>query len=321
MGCHNEITYVINKLNELKGYNFELSFMEFKDGTKGKYNIGYDRAKNFWDKNNKYLNKFDIIITSDTAPISRVFLQNNWKKKLIIWINNRFDYCDQATNDCNFPDEEYYNLFKNALNMDNVSIIGYTAFENHYCKNIRNIDIGNNIIKPIGRTSYIYDNYKPTIIENKNNTFFVGPYHNDNIMINLTNILKNMNINVYNGSYNGPLDLIDFKGVIHIPYAWSNYSLFEAIQLGIIYFIPTKEFLFELKKDKDFFWSPPYNDNYIELSEWYNEENKECFVYFRNWNDLKIKIYTVDYDKKRQYLKDFGNYHFNKMIELWDNLF
>ena len=81
-GCHNDLQYISNKLN------VNIEFMEFNDGTKGKYNIGHDRAKKYWDKHKEYFNRFDGIITSDTAPISRVFLQNNWTKKLIIWIKS-----------------------------------------------------------------------------------------------------------------------------------------------------------------------------------------------------------------------------------------
>jgi hypothetical protein len=264
------------------------------------------------------LESFDIVITSDTAPISRVFLQNDFKGKLIIWINNRFDYADRATNDCNFPDEDYYNLIRKAVNNENVKILGYTEFENYYCKNIKNIDIGNDVIKPIGHISNVYSNANLMKIENKNETFFVGPYHNDNIMINLMEKLKELNIPVYNGRFNGPCDLVEFRAVVHIPYAWSNYSLFEGIQLGIVYFIPSKDFLLRLKRDKNFFWSPPYSDDNLELSEWYNDENKECFVYFRNWSDLKIKLYTTNYEKKREYLKEFGDKHKNKMLELWE---
>jgi len=315
-GCHNDITYLVDQLNK-ENNNIILKFMEFNDGTKGKYNIGHERAEQFFHKHHEYFNTFDTIITSDTAPISRVFLQNDWDKKLIIWINNRFDYCDQATNDCNFPDEEYYQLFKDATNKENVEIFGYTAFENYYCKNIRNIDIGNKVIKPIGCNSYIYDSMNMTKVSNKEDTFFIGSYHNDNIMINLTEELHKHNINCYNGRFNGPKDLAEFKGVIHIPYAWSNYSLFEAIQNNIIYFIPSKKFFMELKKDKDFFWSPPYRDENLELSEWYNDENKDCFVYFNSFNDLKIKTLTMNYNKKKVYLKEFGNKHKSEIIKLW----
>ena len=79
-GCHNDITYLVNKLNKNRNDKIKLSFMEFNDGTKGKYNIGHERAEKYYNKHIEYFNTFDVILTSDTAPISRVFLQNNWNK-------------------------------------------------------------------------------------------------------------------------------------------------------------------------------------------------------------------------------------------------
>ena len=140
LGCHNDLVYIGKELD------LDIKFLEFTDGTPGKYNIGHDRAEKYWNKHKDYFNKFDVIITSDTAPIARVFLQSNWSKKLIIWINNRFDYHDAASLDCDFPDKEYYELFKKATTMPNVTIAGYTAFENHYCNEWRQINIGDLII-------------------------------------------------------------------------------------------------------------------------------------------------------------------------------
>ena len=62
-----------------------------------------------------------------------------------------------------------------------------------------------------------------------------------------------MGIKVFNGRYNGPKDLAEFAGVIHIPYAWSNLALLEAIQLGIVFFIPSKKFLKYLNNSE--FWN------------------------------------------------------------------
>ena len=53
-----------------------------------------DFGKRSWVNSVVDFGKFDVIVTSDTAPLSRIFLQNNWKKPLIIWICNRFDYVD-----------------------------------------------------------------------------------------------------------------------------------------------------------------------------------------------------------------------------------
>src|SRR5208282_2621726 len=89
------------------------------------YNIGPNRAAEIWNKHKDYFNLFDLVITSDTAPLSRIFLQNDFKKKLIIWICNRFDYHDGASNDCSFPDYEYYNIINAAPRKNNVKIFSY----------------------------------------------------------------------------------------------------------------------------------------------------------------------------------------------------
>lgn len=306
-GPTNDLNYISKQLN----FFIETHF--FNDGTCGKYNIGHERAKKYWNKHKDYFNKFDIVITSDTAPLSRIFLQNNWNKKLIIWINNRIDYFDGASLDCDFPDKEYYNLIKNIGK--NVKIFGYTKFENFYCNNIRDLNIGDYVIKPIGIN--LSESSNITNIEDIDNMFFIGDYHNDNIMINLKDQIEKLGIKVYNGRYHGANDLKRFKGVIHIPYSWSTYALFEAIQNNIIYFIPSLNFLISLKKNKNFFWSPPFKNEYLEISEWYCEELSEVFVYFDSWDDLVFKINNLNYYEKKNYLQKYGIKHKNDTLKKW----
>jgi len=319
-GCQNDIEYISKKLN------FNLTFMEYDDGISigdEKYNISYEKALNSWNIHKDYYNSFDIIITSDTAPISRIFLQNNFEKKLIIWICNRFDYAHQPDAEkVGFPDKEYYDLINDVKNRNNVSIIGYTPFENYYVNNIKNLSIGNECIKPIGKIGEVYKNYISTIVENKDKTFIIGPYHNDNLMMNLKEKVESLDIKVFNGRYNGPKDLAEFAGVIHIPYAWSNLALFEAIQLQIPFFIPSLEFIKYLihtnenKKDS-FFWSPPLREEVLYLSEWYCEEFKQVFIYFDSWIDLKNRVETLDFIKHKKLLKNIGIKHEKDMLEKW----
>lgn len=321
-GCQNDIEYISKKLN------FNLTFMPYKDeDVKGNdiYNITHDRALNVWNKNKDYYNSFDVIITSDTTPISRVFLQNNFQKKLIIWICNRFDYAHHPeASKVGFPDQEYYNLINDAKNRKNVTIIGYTPFENYYANIIRKLDIGNEYIKPIGKIGDTYNKYTSTIVENKENTFIIGPYHNDNLMIDLKHKVLSLDIKVFNGRYNGPKDLAEFAGIIHIPYAWSNLAIFEAIQMGVIYFIPSLTFLKQLihtdidkLKRNGFFWSPPLREDVLHLSEWYCEDFKKIFVYFDSWEDLKYKIETLDFNKQKSILKEIGKKHEKETLKKW----
>src|SRR5690348_2031529 len=111
------------------------------------YNITHERAERIWNRHKKLFESFDAILVSDTAPLSRIFLQNGWKKPLIIWVCNRFDYCDHASLDGDFPDQEYYELFKQAIQRKNVFVIPYTAFEKYYAKS-KHIQINNFVITP-----------------------------------------------------------------------------------------------------------------------------------------------------------------------------
>ena len=319
-GCQNDIEYISEQLG------FELTFMEYDDGiSKGcdKYNVTHERALASWNKHKEFYNQFDCIITSDTAPISRVFLQNNWSKRLIIWICNRFDYANQPA--VGFPDQEYYDLINDVKNRPNVSIIGYTPFETYYANNIKNLSIGSECIKPIGKIGEVYKNYTSTQVTDKDKTFIVGPYHNDNLMMNLREKGSSLGIKVFNGRYNGPKDLAEFAGVIHIPYAWSNLALFEAIQLEITFFIPSLKFLKQiihtdiggLKRD-GFFWSPPLREDVLTLSDWYCEDFRDAFVYFDSWEDLSKKVVELDVTLHKKVLRKIGDKHEMDMLKKWE---
>lgn len=300
-GCAKNIEYVCKSL----GYDLETQFANWN------YNISANRANQIYNKYKEYYNTFDVIITSDTAPLSRIFLQNNFKK-LIIWVCNRFDYADMATNDCNFPDKEYYNLIKQAYFNPKVKIYSYTKFEYEYAKDFRNVDFGDKIIKPCA----FIDNSEKTL--DLTNTFFIPPYHNDTIFMNLKAKCDELGIKSFAGRYNGPKDLSDCAGVIHFPYAWSNLALFENWTLGNIYFIPSKEFLIKMSSMNNFFWSPPFSIKHLESSEWYLPEHKDLFIYFNSWEELKDLSNNKELirEKKTKALKFMEN-HTNNMLKLW----
>ena len=92
--------------------------------------------------------------------------------------------------------------------------------------------------------------------------------------------IKSLNIKCYSDRYNGPKDLAEFAGVIHLPYAWSNLAFFEAIHLEIIYFVPSKKFFFELFKKPNYWFQDSYCIDKIDLCEWYQEEHKDILIYF-----------------------------------------
>jgi hypothetical protein len=276
-GCKIAIEFMCQKL----GYHLETQMADWN------YNMSESLASEIWNKYSDYYNSFDCIITSDTSSLARIFLQHNFSNKLVIWVCNRFDYSDQATNNCGFPDNKFYDLFNNAVLRENVRIVSYTKFEYEYALNYKGINFGDEIIRPCSEIldPQVSDSFISG--QKKSDTFFITRYHNDNILLDLKSVCDSFSIPNYRGEYNGPGDLIGVKGIIHIPYAWSNLALFENWSLGNFYMIPTKRFLLDLAKSPMFFWSPPFDIGKIDSSEWYLPDHENLFLYFDSFEHLK----------------------------------
>ena len=291
------------------------------------YNIGHDRADRIWKKHADFFNSFDVVVTSDTAVLARIFLQNPFKKNLIIWICNRFDFSAPDFLDCQFPDAEFYELFRNAKNNKKVTFINFTPIESiHAC--FKGVDTSDLVIKPYGAS---LEKKGHTLIPsniNKSSTFFIPDYYNNikrshnRFGFNLSEVCSRLNIPYYCGKYNGPKDLEDFKGIIHIPYAFSTTSQFENFELGIVHFIPSKS-LFNLlrKSDKFFFASDYLLDHHLDLVEFYCAEVEPHIVYFNSWKDLASKITSIDYEEKREEIIAFAKLQKETMIKRWKTVF
>ncbi len=286
------------------------------------YNISHERAQRAWEKHKDYFNQFDVIVTSDTAPLSRVFLQHGWQKPLIIWICNRFDYCDLETHDGTFPDPEYYELFKKALKMPNVRVIGYTPYE-HFYASTKGINTDWFTIKPLGSIEHtLRVGNKTHIPENvdKESTLFIYPRLDEEQMRYVQAECGQRSIPTYTGTYNGPHDLAGFKGIIYFPYAWSNLAVFENFHQGIIHFVPSERFILQnvLFRRLPIRCCTYYLFNFVE---WYMPEYYPYMVYFDSWDDLKQKIATTNYDELRAKVKAFGKQHRAEMLTRWRSVF
>jgi hypothetical protein len=310
-GCVISLDYIFKKL----GYNIETQRATWN------YNISQDLADSIWNQNRDYYNSFDCIITSDTAPLSRIFLREDFKGKLIIWVCNRFDYCDNATNTVNFPDPGYYQLFTQALHRPNTFIRSYTKFEHEYAKKYRGILWDHEVFRPASsfvatQTSDFFPNG-----QKKSETFLITRYHNDNIYIDLKQKCDTLGIPCWRGEYNGPSDLIGIKGIIHIPYAWSNLAIFENWSIGNIYLIPSKDFLLDLARKPNFFWSPPFDVEFIESSEWYLPQHSDFFIYFNSFEHLlELSQKNELIQEKRNNVLNFTKVHDETCISQWKKI-
>lgn len=335
-GCINEFERVAKELS-LKLTSFHVLepsvFSRFcGDNQPPSYdilNMTHEKAEKIWLKNKNLFNQFDAIITSDTAPLARIFLQNNWHKPLIIWVCNRFDYHHQSTA-VNFPDEEYYELMRHASLNPNIFIASYTPFEYTYALK-KNVDLGSRVIKPIGSTpGKINLSAFPPGFDRSDYIFIsqtcpapLAPQDKGTIEYIKKECISR-GIRVCNGRYNGPDDLIGFKGVLHFPYQASNLFLFENIQRGIIHFVPSETFLAMAKESHEphmpckttKFWLDSFQE-----SEWYQPENRALFVYFDSWDDLAHQIKTISYHEMQKSIVTIGQQHRITMLARWQQIF
>lgn len=323
-GCINDFEEVAKELNvTLTSWYIHTDPVHFEGKRSGNaiYNITAERAARVWNLHKNYFEQFDVIVTSDTAPLSRIFLQHNWKKPLIIWVCNRFDYADGDIRDGHFPDQAYYELFKNARTQSNVKIISYTTYEHFYARHYRGIDIGTRTITPLGQLpgagTCTTTAIPSDIIRNEN--LFLYPRMEPNQLQWIQDQCASYGIKTHTGSYNGPDDLIGFKGILYFPYAWSNLAVFEDMQRGLIHFMPSIAFTKELIR-----MHAPIRfftfDN-LELCEWYNPEYKDVLVYFDSWNHLAELVKNTDYELMSKRIKVVAQRHRARMLSRWREVF
>jgi hypothetical protein len=116
---------------------------------------------------------------------------------------------------------------------------------------------------------------------------------------------------------------LEYKGVVCIPYAWSTIVFFERLQLGLVTFIPTPNFLMQLFKEGNWWFQPPFNINQPELlviSEWYCPEHNDLFVFFDSWTDLLEKTNTTNYEAKTNIILDFARKHEDEHLRRWSDV-
>ena len=218
---------------------------------------------------------------------------------------------------------EFYQLLRDIPNRKNTYIFGNAVIENIYSTHLKNVDVGDFIIKPLGKNN-ISENMRKQYGENDKEIFYIPPYHNETKLLNLSEKLHSLGIdNKCERFPNHISDLLEYKGVVCIPYAWSTIVFFERLQLGLVTFIPTIRFLVELFSEGNGWFQPPFHisqPEFLVLSEWYCEEHQELFVFFDSWDDLTLKIKTTNYQEKTDIIMNFAKKHEETVLGKWESI-
>lgn len=293
--------------------------------SKSSYYISEEEANIIWNINKNRWKEYDICIFTDTSMLARPFLQNmeDHEMKIIIYVTNRFNWGLKE------KEKEFYELYKRTSEHPRVYYNADNHFDRFYTMLYGVFFYSKDIIR-----------CHPKIVEPKeplHSSFFI--YHRGTDIKHYQEKLDEINIeyDIFGEGHKRFRDLehiAEYRGIIHLPYQTNVQSLFENLGYCNIYFIPSKRLLTKWIKNEDwYYWEEknkfhrmnikPYDMTLksIELSEWYQPENEEYFVYFEDWVDLKIKIQLLNFEEKKKKIYMKIQESNQKSLEQWNYLF
>lgn len=286
-GCASDLNYVFKALGH------EITYLET---THWPYTITEDIAHRIWSENKEEFQKYDLIVTSDTAALSFPFLLHaeEMKARLVIWICNRFNINMEGI-------PVFIKLFRESVHKEKISIVPYSAFEQEWCKR-HGIGLVHGVINSLGRhvEKYICNDhimrriFRPldTSCQTKpdGETFFVQDYHNNASI--LVPFLRSKGVSFAFGRYMDVSEIKRYKASISLPDAFCKIFYFEAIQHQIVVMLPSLTFMKHLFDRNAYgFTSKQYvSKDTMSMCEWY--KYPECYVFFDSFEHL---IHLIDH--------------------------
>ena len=263
------------------------------------YYISKTHADECWYDFSHIVKDFQILFFTDTTMYARPFLQNMDKHDafIIIYITNRYDwgFFGNHSEDRVLYDE----LYSRWSNHPRVFFTADNRYDQwlaaSYGIHFRDKDIIRLI--PELRTGVSPTNVRKMFLYNRGTPIHCYREHLDKHQITY---------DIYGPGhtrYRDTAHIAEYLGIIHLPYQTNIQSLWENLGHGNVYFIPSKTFLTNLITTTDwYYWeekTKPTVLQSIELAEWYQEDLRECFVYFDDWEDLARQIDNINILQKK----------------------
>lgn len=326
-GCLKDHQYICDSL----GIDLESKYSKWGQVIpKDTYVITKDVSQKLWAEHHDYFNTFDYIVTSDTAPLSRIFLENidNLKAKIIIWVCNRFDY--NMENDI-----QYRDLIRNYCNDDRVKIIPYTEFE-RFWMNRYNIQTQYETIRPIGLVTPnpISDTEEYNVgldgdykFDDSSGDVLVSRYHNDNIFQNSKQRCESFGLVARHAKYRGAVELEtlvkNYECFLILPDAYSKFTAFELLQFKMPVILPSENLLLKLSRKSNYFFSTGVVPETVEYCEWYNEYFEQFAVYFEDLDGIGDAVQMVKDNKEeiKSLMLEASKQHTEKTLKQWSKVY
>lgn len=308
---------------------FNRNCSETKVINKNNWNtLDKELCNHFFDEYKNALLEYDGFIC--TYPPSFSLLYERFNKPILLHIPIRYEV--PFSN--NTKSWNGFNLFlQRGIDVGKIIPVANSLYDKEYfeyfvkreCKLIPSI------------CSYTNTQWKPT----KNKFLYSG-----RLAIDLQDIMENkLSLGKYDWS-----KLSSYKGIVIIPYNCSTMSIFEHYTANIPLFCPSIDFMMELYKQhgehvlSELSWNklkgiapgskigcqpdsdPNRYDNadimkkWIELSDFYNKEWMPYITYFKSFDDLKVKLVSIDLQEVSNNMKKFNILRKTKIHEKWSDV-
>ena len=301
-----QVGHYSNHLGSLKDqdYTFHELGMKVSNFFLLIYDITEAFAASYFEEHKETINSFDIIVTSDTTPLSRIFLQNlkNLKGRLVVWICNRLDYDV-------YDDKKYFALIRDniARKDSKVMYVPYTEYEKQDAYARLGFNIADSpTITPHGlqlneswskeslvhyskhKIQNSHEITKTANVSHSNEGIFVTRYQNDQLHINVPKIYSQNDVAFKSSQYGHPSELRKYSALVTFPDAMSKFLVFETIQYGIPVILPSLQWLERLNKGT-YFFNADNQGHKPDIKYWYENEwyrYPDCRIYVENEMEL-----------------------------------
>lgn len=325
-GVENEVHAVFEKI--LSPLNLKATYNHTRGvGGLADYQVTDEKAREWWPSNRDHCDssQYDLIVVGDITAYSRPYLTAACKTNIILYITNRFDFGVPGEN-------EYAQLVATASKWPNVRVIVNNLYEQRYAVATRHADLHVYAYSP--STGALDDTASELLKESEldwsaidqQELLVVGRDHE----MRFVQLMQEAGIpppHVIPRAYGGPLALTR-RRLVHIPYQVNTMSLFENLNVGVLYILPSLR-LYESWLRRDLFWldggEPNKRWTYEELLsyvDWYRTDLQFLFFYFDDLADLAPdsefrKMVAREAEAKSQAVGQFMKNHTNRSIDAW----
>jgi hypothetical protein len=326
-GVENEVHAMFDKVLTPLGMTANFTHVS-EIGKPFDYTITDEMGRKFFFEHRDYCDSslYDLIVVGDVITFSRPFLHAGCKTNILLYVTQRFDFGV-------WGNKEYNEAFLAASKWPNVRVMINNVWEKEYARKYRNTDFHVFAYAPSSGilTSAAQNILGESRVDWTNigvDEFTIVDRPNQRILLDMCRNLDTKCPTVISSWHGGPLGLAG-RIHVHVPYQVNTMSLFENLNNGVIYVLPSARlyrtwvelglFLIDGAGEHGKLWT---EGELSTLVDWWRSDLQPFFFYFDDVHDLapgsafRQKV-LKEAGAKRERIKKFMEHHQNRTVDAW----